>query len=210
MRVVASTAILAAMSLSFGTTPAAACYGCQGTYYPTGGPVISAPPVIQSAPVYQAPVVHAAPVYQAPVVAAPVYQAPIYQAPVVQAAPVYQAPVVIDGGYNSRSFGHRGHGYSDGGHYGPRGRTVFYERGDEYLVSRREYFPYNGYGGSNFGGSHYGGSNYGTSHYGGGSYYAEPSYYAPHYRPYYRPYRRAEICFGGAYVTGQAFCGMRP
>lgn len=201
MRVVASTAILAAMSLSFGTTPAAACYGCQGTYYPTGGAVISAPPVIQAAPVYQAPVVQSAPVYQAPVVqAAPVYQAPVFQAPVVQAAPVYQAPVVIDGGYNSRSFGHRGLGYADGNHYGPRGRTVYFERGDEYLVSRREYVPYNGYGGSN----------YGTSYYGGGSYYAEPSYYAPIYRPYYRPYRRAEVCFGGAYETGQALCGMRP
>src|SRR5688500_11532006 len=93
MRVVASTAILAALSLSFGASPASACYGygCQGAYYPVGGVVQAAPPVFQTAPVYQAPAV----VQSAPVVTAPIVQAPIVQTPVVQAAPVYQAPPVV-------------------------------------------------------------------------------------------------------------------
>jgi hypothetical protein len=178
MRVVASAASVAALIVSLGgANPAAACYGnCnyQGGYYPTGGPVVQgAPPVYHTAPVYQAPVIQAAPVYQAPVYQAPIVQtAPIYQAPVVQAAPTY-----VDGGPS----------YVDGGHryYGPRGRTVYYERGPEYQVSYREYAPYD----------------YGRS------YYAEPYYHRPYYRPYYR---RATVCSGGAYETGQAICGMRP
>jgi len=187
MRVVAFAALI---SLG-GVAPAAACYGnCnyQGGYYQMGGPVVQAAPpvVVQQAPVYQAPMYQAAPVYQAPVV---VQQPPVYQAPFVQ-----DAPVVVDaapsGAYAEPYQHNYQHSYGPRHYEGPRYRTTYYERGPEYLVSQREYPAYD----------------YGPRPYYGG--YAEPYYYG---RPYYRPYyRRATVCSGGAYETGQAICGMRP
>ena len=96
MRVVASAASIAALFVSFGSGPAAACYGCQGGYYPVGAVVQSGPPAIVTSPTVVAPQTYqTAPIYQAPVYQAPIVQtAPVYQAPVVQAAPIYQAPIV--------------------------------------------------------------------------------------------------------------------
>ncbi len=218
-----ASASFAALFLSLSASgPAAACYGnCyQGGYYQTGGGVVQgAPPLVQGVP----PMYQQAPVYQAPVYQAPVVQAPIYQAPVMQAAPVYQAPVyqapviqtpvVVDGGAGYVNGG-PGYGYSEGGYYGPRGRTVYYERGQEYQTGYREYTPYDygvrtqyegTYRAEPYYGGGYGGGYYGGGYYGGGygGYYG-----GAYYRPYYP--RRATVCMGGAYETGQAICGMRP
>ena len=215
-----ASASVAALFLSFGSGPAAACYGCQGGYYSSrwrrragraaglsdraglsGRSGLSGTDRAACAGVSGGAGLSGCAGRGADVADRRADAAGRGR---------HAGPTYVGGpGYNGNGYySGNGNGYYDGngnGYYGgPRGRTVYYERGPEYQVGYREYAPYN----------------YGVPHllrrhvrrprrYYNGGYYGEPAYYGggPYYRPYYP---RPTVCSGGAYETGQAICGMRP